>query len=68
MVDYWDAGGLVNTVFPLTVVTLFVVMVFVVFPLDNLWPLWDSDKQTIHDKVMRTRIVAARRRKRGRGE
>lgn len=68
VVDYWDAGGLVNTVFPLTVVVLFVVTAFVLFPLDNFWTLWDSDKQTLHDKVMRTRIVAARRRKRGRGE
>lgn len=28
---------------------------------DYLWPLWDKDKQTLHDKIMRTLVVRNRR-------
>ncbi|HSK32613.1 MAG TPA: RDD family protein [Propionicimonas sp.] len=29
--------------------------------LDGLWPLWDSKKQAVHDKIARTNVVLTRR-------
>ena len=29
----------------------------IMFFVDNLWPLWDDNKQTLHDKVVSTYIV-----------
>ena len=29
----------------------------IMFLVDNLWPLWDDDNQTLHDKVASTYVV-----------
>ena len=33
----------------------------IVFFVDNLWPLWDRDNQTLHDKVVGSFMVYAPR-------
>ncbi len=33
----------------------------IMFLVDNLWPLWDQDKQALHDKVVGTQIAYIRR-------
>ncbi len=33
----------------------------VIIIIDNLWPLWDQDKQTLHDKVAGTQVAYIRR-------
>lgn len=30
---------------------------FLVFLVDHLWPLWDDQNQTLHDKVIRSHVV-----------
>jgi uncharacterized RDD family membrane protein YckC len=32
---------------------------WLLIPLDNLWPLWDSRKQALHDRVARTVVIRA---------
>lgn len=44
------ARGVVNFI-PIPVV------VFLVFLVDHLWPLWDDQNQTLHDKVIRSHVV-----------
>jgi uncharacterized RDD family membrane protein YckC len=37
-----------------------------VFLLDYLWPLWDSKRQALHDKVAGTQVVVGKQPRRGR--
>ena len=30
----------------------------VVFVLDHLWPLWDKDRQTLHDKIANSHVIS----------
>lgn len=32
-------------------------VIFLVFLVDHLWPLWDDQNQTLHDKVIRSHVV-----------
>ncbi len=34
----------------------------ILFLVDNLWPLWDTDNQTLHIKIVGTRIAHIQRR------
>ncbi len=36
---------------------LYALTLGILFLVDNLWPLWDDNNQTLHDKVMDTYIV-----------
>ena len=45
----WLLFGLVMFVFTLGIGWL----------LDNLWPLWDDERQALHDKVVSTHVIAA---------
>lgn len=36
---------------------LYALTLGILFLLDNLWPLWDDDNQTLHDKVVGTYVV-----------
>ena len=36
---------------------LYALTLGILFLVDNLWPLWDKNNQTLHDKVMDTYIV-----------
>ena len=36
---------------------LYALTLGILFLVDNLWPLWDKNNQTPHDKVMDTYIV-----------
>ena len=36
---------------------LYVLTLGILFLLDNLWPLWDQNKQALHDKIVGTQIA-----------
>ncbi len=41
-------------------------LTFGFYPLiDCLWPLWDDDRQTLHDKIAETRVVRSQPVERG---
>lgn len=45
---------------------LLIVLTFGFYPLiDCLWPLWDDDRQTLHDKIAETRVVRSQPVERG---
>ncbi len=35
----------------------------IVWGLDGLWPLWDSKRQTLHDKIARTQVVVGKQKR-----
>ena len=49
------ARGIVNFI-PI-LVPIPAVVGFLVFLVDHLWPLWDDQNQTLHDKVIRSHVV-----------
>lgn len=57
LIDYWPGAEFINNYLFLIDLIMFAIMLLVVFPFDNLWPLWDKDNQTLHDKLVRTYIV-----------
>ena len=57
LIARWPGAAFMNNFFFATVLVTFVIMVMVVFPFDCLWPLWDDDDQTLHDKVAGTRVI-----------
>ena len=37
--------------------TFFLVFVLI-FTLDHLWPLWDRERQTLHDKIASSHVIS----------
>ena len=50
--------GLESYLFPTVLFLVLFLLSVPVFVLDHLWPLWDKEKQALHDKIAKSHVVS----------